>query len=106
MATVVKSKDVILNKTYDPHIPCEDGVCSKTVPGTTFRMNHLVVPPGKRDRAHYHCHTAAGNYIIKGRLRMYRGPFHDQQVFSPGGKSNNALSKNTISLQTGSCLKR
>ena len=81
MATVIKSKDVILNKTYDPQIPCEDGICSRTVPETTFRMNHLIVPPGKRDRAHYHCNTAAGNYIIKGRLRMYRGPFHDQKVF-------------------------
>ena len=81
MATVIKSKDVKINTTYDSHLRCGDGISSETVPETTFRMNHLVIPPGKRSYAHYHCGTAAGTYIIKGRLRIYRGPLHDQQAF-------------------------
>jgi uncharacterized RmlC-like cupin family protein len=81
MATLIRSKDVKLNATYDPHLPCGEGIESSTVPETTFRMHYLIVPPGKRSYAHYHCDTAAGNYIVKGHLRIYIGPLYDQQIF-------------------------
>ena len=80
LSTVIRKKEVPLNKSYEPDLPSEDGIHSGTVPDTTFRLHCLTVPPGKRSHAHYHCNTAAGVYIVKGHLRMYKGPPHDQHV--------------------------
>jgi uncharacterized RmlC-like cupin family protein len=63
-------------------------------------MQHAVIPPGHRGRAHYHINAARGTYILKGRLRFFFGPEYDQQVMdcevgdfvhTPRGEIHNAV---------------
>ena len=59
------------------------GICKDTVDNLDppFTLHYGIMPPGLRTRAHYHIDGARGNYIVKGRIRYFFGPAHDQQIF-------------------------
>ena len=42
-------------------------------------MGYNMIPPGARNQRHYHVNTAAGQHVVKGRLRMFIGPDHDMK---------------------------
>lgn len=100
MATAIRGKGIALNMSYDPKVHIEVGIETKTVPETTFRMTHVIIPPGKRELAHYHCNTEAGGYVIRGRVRIFTGPKHEQKtidleagdfLYTPRGEIHSAL---------------
>lgn len=84
MATIIKTKDVETDTVYEP--PLSIGFCidKKTVENTPMTMGHTVIPPGGRNQRHYHVNTAAGMYIMKGRLRFFIGP-DKQEVEAEAG---------------------
>ena len=81
MPTVIRGESVHLNKTWEPNILIEKGIESTTVENIDppFTLTHVIIPPGVRTRPHYHANCARGQYIIKGRLRIFSGP--TQEVF-------------------------
>jgi uncharacterized RmlC-like cupin family protein len=81
MAVLVKAKDLRKMENLEPPVNIGMGIDKTTCPGTPFTMGHPIVPPGGRNQRHYHIHTAAGMYIMKGHLRMFIGPEWKMQVF-------------------------
>jgi uncharacterized RmlC-like cupin family protein len=57
-----------------------DGIDKYSVPYTTMLSGHAYIPPGHKDRRHYHVTFDAGIYVVKGNLRQIFGPDHDQIV--------------------------
>ena len=79
-ARVIRSKNVEVNKKFEPPIIPERGILSTTV-GYPIKMTmaHAIIPPGGRNQRHYHGKTDAGQYVLKGRLKMFLGPDGDMQ---------------------------
>ena len=81
MAIIIKRKDLVGNKTFEPPLTIGYGIDSSTVENTTFTMGYGINPPGGRNQRHYHANTAAGVYVVKGRIEMFIGPDHDKQRY-------------------------
>lgn len=95
MATVVKRKDLKADLEYEPPLNIGFGLNTETCGDTVLTMGHTIIPPGGRNQRHYHKNTAAGMYIMKGRLRIFVGPDIDLQevdvepgdfVYAPRGE--------------------
>ena len=85
MAKIIRSKDIkSSNKTYQPPYGNWYGICSETVDNPKMVMTRTIIPPGGRNRAHYHVNCNAGMYQVKGRRRIFIGPSHDRQEFMAG----------------------
>ena len=82
MATHIKGESIKYNTTYEPGLRFGEGICSNTVKNLNppFTLTCSTMPPGHRTRAHYRTNCARGNYIVKGSIRFFFGPEHDQQV--------------------------
>lgn len=100
MATVVKRKNLEADLTYEPPLNIGFGINTETVTDAALTMGHTIIPPGGRNQRHYHVNTAAGMYIMKGRLRMFVGPDIDVKevvaeegdfVFMPQGMIHGLL---------------
>jgi len=74
MAKVIKRKSLKDDTVYEPPLNIGFAINSETVEGAPMTMGHTIIPPGGRNQRHYHINTAAGMYIMKGRLRMFIGP--------------------------------
>ena len=81
-------------------LPVGFGINTETCPDAVLTMGHTIIPPGGRNQRHYHVNTAAGMYIMKGRLRMFIGPDIDVKevvaeegdfVFMPQGMIHGLL---------------
>ena len=83
MAVHIKGSGITRDTKYEPGILHQQGICSKTIEhiDPPFTLQHVIKPPGHISQPHYHIYCARGTYILKGRLRHFHGPFHDQQVF-------------------------
>ena len=83
MATLIPGKRIDVNKSWEPGLDHYWGICSSTVDkiDPPFTMQHVIIPPGHKGRAHYHINAARGTYILKGRMRFFFGPKHEEQVF-------------------------
>ena len=84
-AGVIKGQGIRTSTTYAEIVAHEHGIEESTVESIDppFTMTHAVRPPSPsiRSRAHYHVDCARALYILKGHLKVYFGPEHDQQVF-------------------------
>jgi len=83
MATLIKGKKIKPSTTYEPKVIHSQGICNDTVENLDppFTLHYGIMPPGIKTRAHYHIDGARGNYVVKGRIRYFFGPAHDQQIF-------------------------
>jgi uncharacterized RmlC-like cupin family protein len=79
MATVVKKKNLTADLEYEPPLNIGFGINTETIADTVLTMGHTIIPPGGRNQRHYHRNTAAGMYIMKGRLRIFVGPDIDMK---------------------------
>ena len=95
MATVVKKENLQADLEYEPPLNVGFGINTETVQDTVLTMGHTIIPPGGRNQRHYHRNTAAGMYIMKGKLRIFVGPDIDMKevdvevgdfVFAPRGE--------------------
>jgi uncharacterized RmlC-like cupin family protein len=95
MAKVIRLKDFD-GEIYEPPLRAKRGVTSKTI-GSPIKMtmNRVTIPPGGRNKCHYHVKCDAAMHILKGRLKMFFGPPIQQQeavveegdfVFIPQGE--------------------
>jgi uncharacterized RmlC-like cupin family protein len=100
MATVVKRKNLKADLEYEPPLNIGFGLNTETCEDTVLTMGHTIIPPGGRNQRHYHKNTAAGMYIMKGRLRIFVGPDIDLQeidvepgdfVYAPRGEIHGLL---------------
>ena len=100
MATVIKRKNLKADVVYQPPLNIGFGINSETVEGAAMTMGHTIIPPGGRNQRHYHVNTAAGMYIMKGKLRMFIGPDIDIKevdvepgdfVYAPRGEIHGLL---------------
>lgn len=82
MATLIKGKKIVPSTTYEPKVIHLQGICKDTVEDLDppFTLHYGIMPPSHRTRAHYHINGARGNYVVKGRIRYFFGPAHDQQI--------------------------
>ena len=83
MAVHIKGKGLTRDTNYEPGIKHQQGICSKTIENIDppFTLQHVIKPPGHVGSAHYHIHCARGTLVLKGRLRHFHGPLHNQQIF-------------------------
>jgi len=84
MATIIRKEGLKENKTYEPPLVIGFGINNKTVEVPKMVMGHTVLPPGRRNRRHYHVNCNVGVYRIKGRARLLLGPGHEQEEFEVG----------------------
>ena len=100
MGKVIRGKNIVPDKGMEPSLVIESGIDSKTVPNVTMNMVRTIIPPGARNRRHYHVTTNAANYILKGRLRYSFGPDYEKEevvveagdfVFIPRGEIHGLL---------------
>ena len=100
MAKVIKRKSLKDDTVYEPPLTIGFGINSETAEGAPMTMGHTIIPPSGRNQRHYHVNTAAGMYIMKGRLRMFIGPDIDVKevvaeegdfVFMPQGMIHGLL---------------
>lgn len=79
-AKVIRAKNAEVDKKFEPPIVPEMGILSTTV-GYPIKMTmgHAIIPPGGRNQRHYHGNTDAGQYVLKGRMKMFLGPDGDIQ---------------------------
>lgn len=75
---IVKRRDLEKDSTYEPPLTVSDGINKKTVENARLLMGYAFIPPSGRNRRHYHVHTDAAGYVLKGRVRMILGPDHDK----------------------------
>jgi len=96
MAKLIRLKDFD-GKVNEPPLRAKRGITSETI-GKPIKMtmNRVVIPPGAKNQCHYHVRCDAGMHILKGRLKMFFGPLHQQEeaiaeegdfVFVPQGES-------------------
>jgi len=79
MAVIIKRKDLVGNKTFEPPLTIGYGIDSETAPNAPMTMGYAVNPPGGRNQRHFHANTASGIYVLKGRIQMFIGPDHEKQ---------------------------
>lgn len=95
MAKLIRLKDFD-GKVNEPPLRAKRGITSETI-GKPIKMtmNRVVIPPGGKNQCHYHVKCDAGMHILKGRLKMFFGPLHQQEeaiaeegdfVFVPQGE--------------------
>ena len=81
MGKVIRKKNIEPNRQMEPNLVIDSGIDSTTVPNVTMNMVKTTIPPGARNRRHYHVTTNAANYILKGRLRYSFGPDYQKEEF-------------------------
>ncbi len=79
MATIIKQKDRKLDKVYEPPLVVGFGIDSTTVKNPGMVMGYTTGSAGGRNQRHYHINTAAGIYVVKGRIQMFLGPDHEMK---------------------------
>jgi len=93
-AKVVRGGDVAGSKKEEPGIIGRMGINSKTVDNPHLTQGHAIIPPSSRNQRHYHVRCDAAMHIVKGRLKMFFGPDHEQEevivktgdfIFVPAG---------------------
>ena len=114
-AKVIRKDDVdlVASKKREPPLDAQSGINSKTVERPKLEMHHTIIPPGGRNQRHYHITCDAGMYLVKGRLKMFFGPDHEQEeviveagdyVFVPQGVIHGLLNlSNTESAELVGC---
>jgi uncharacterized RmlC-like cupin family protein len=82
MATIVRKRDIRADAKFSYPVLQEYGIDSSTVENIDppFTLFHALIPPGHKNRAHYHINSTQGQYYLKGRLRHYFGPKHDEKT--------------------------
>src|SRR4030042_3131063 len=86
MAKIIRTKNLVADKAFEPGLTIERGIHSDTVENPKMAMGHTIIPPGKRNQRHYHVRCDAGMYVLKGRIRMCFGPdFKQQEVITEPG---------------------
>jgi quercetin dioxygenase-like cupin family protein len=85
MAKIIRLKDVE-GQVYEPPLTGRRGIDMKFSKGMAdlkerphFTMSRVFIPPGARNQRHYHVKCDAGMHVLKGRLRVFFGPSHNQQ---------------------------
>ena len=100
MAKIIRTKNIVVDEVFEPGLKIERGIHTGTVENPKMVMGHTIIPPGARNQRHYHVKCDAGMYILKGQLRMFFGPDHNQQevtvepgdfVFIPQGETHGLL---------------
>jgi len=81
MAKLIKSKTVKRDNIYDPAVFIEFGIDSNTVENPKVVFGHTIWPAKKRNQRHYHISADSGIYILKGRMRVFSGPSHEEKEF-------------------------
>lgn len=74
MPSVVKLKDVQKETAYKPpHFIVAYGITQETCNAKDITLIRTLVPPGGRNRRHYHQRGVVGIFIIRGRGCWYAG---------------------------------
>ena len=73
-AVLIRAKDKFIDTEYSPPLMIGRGVWSESVEMPQMTMSRVVIPPGARNRRHFHTHCDAGIHILKGRLKIFFGP--------------------------------
>ena len=79
MAMIIKGKNLDPVKDFEPPYSLRRGVNKHTVGETPITVSRAVIPPGGRNQRHYHINTCAAGFVLKGRIRVFYGPDHDQK---------------------------
>ena len=79
MATIIKQADLQRDKEYEPPLTVGFGIDARTVKNPGMVMGYTTGTAGGRNQRHYHSNTAAGIYVLKGRIQMFLGPDHEKQ---------------------------
>jgi uncharacterized RmlC-like cupin family protein len=79
MALIIKGSSVEKDPDFEPPYAIGFGVNKKTVENSPITVARSVIPPGGRNQRHYHVNTCAAGFILKGRIRVFYGPDHDQK---------------------------
>jgi len=75
---VLHAKDLKMEDTFEPPIRAMGGVTSETVEDPIMTVSHVWIPPGGKNQLHFHSNNDAGGYVLKGSIKMFFGPPHDQ----------------------------
>jgi len=75
---IIHAKDLEVTEGFEPPIRGMRGVNSSTVEDPVMTVGHVWIPPGGKNQLHYHSNNDAGGYVLKGRIKMFFGPPHDQ----------------------------
>ena len=76
MAKIIRPANPDLR--YEPPLSIGWGIDSSTVERPRLTMSRTVIPPGGRNQRHYHVKCDAGMHILRGSLRYFFGPSHEQ----------------------------
>ena len=81
MVAIIKSQDLQRDKDYEPPLTVGFGIDNRTVENPGMVMGYTTGFANGRNQRHYHANTAAGIYVVKGRIRMFIGPDHEMQEY-------------------------
>ena len=79
MALIIKGNNLEKVLDYEPPYVIGFGVDKNTVENSPILVARAVIPPGGRNQRHYHVNTCAAGFVLKGRIRVFYGPDHDQK---------------------------
>ena len=81
MPTIIRKKEIKADTQYSENVFQEYGIDSAVVKNIDppFTLFLALIPPGHKNRAHYHIHSTQGQYYLKGRLRHFFGPRYNEQ---------------------------
>ena len=70
MANVIRAREIETDTTYEEGLAIDFGVSDASVGSKRLTMGHTIIPPGNRNRWHYHGACEAAMYIARGRVRV------------------------------------
>lgn len=73
MAKFIHYDEVPTDLIYEHGLKIDIGVNDVTCSAKRITMGHTIIPAGSRNQRHYHAHSEASFYIVKGRLRILIG---------------------------------
>ena len=79
MTLIIKGNNLEKDLDYEPPYAIGFGVDKNTVENSPILVARAVIPPGGRNQRHYHVNTCAAGFVLKGRIRVFYGPDHDQK---------------------------
>ena len=74
-ASIVRSANKFIDTNYEPPLKIGRGIWSESVDNPHLTMSRVVIPPGAKNQRHYHTNCDAGLYVVKGRLKIFLGPY-------------------------------
>jgi uncharacterized RmlC-like cupin family protein len=74
MAKFLHIEQIPTDTVYEKGLAIDFGINDGTCGARRITMGHTIIPAGSRNMRHYHAHSEAGMYILRGRLKVLIGP--------------------------------